>query len=89
MSEAAVMEIGRQALQVAMMVSLPLLLASLLTGILVSLLQVATSIQDVTLTFVPKIIAVGAALVLASTWMVRVLVEFTRDVFLSLPQVVG
>ena len=89
MSEAAVMEIGRQALQVAMLVSLPLLLASLLTGIGVSLLQVATSIQDVTLTFVPKIIAVGAALVFASTWMVRVLVEFTQDIFLRLPQVVG
>lgn len=89
MSESAVIEIGRQALQVAIMVALPMLLASLVTGILVSLFQVATSLQDVTLTFVPKILAVGAALLLAGTWIIRMLVDFTHKIFSSLPGVLG
>jgi flagellar biosynthetic protein FliQ len=88
-SDSAVVEIGRQALQVAIMVALPMLLASLVTGILVSLFQVATSLQDVTLTFVPKILAVGAALLLAGTWIIRMLVDFTHKIFSSLPGVLG
>jgi flagellar biosynthetic protein FliQ len=89
MSEASIVEIGRQALQVSLMAAMPMLLASLVTGIVISLLQVATSIQDVTLTFVPKILAVGAALLFAGTWILRMLVEFAERIFTSLPGVLG
>ena len=89
MSEAAVVEIGRQALQVALLAALPMLLASLVVGVLVSLIQVATSLQDATLTFVPKILAVGGALLLAGHWIIRILLDFTRHIFAALPGAVG
>ncbi|HEU4400898.1 MAG TPA: flagellar biosynthesis protein FliQ [Candidatus Polarisedimenticolia bacterium] len=89
MNESAVIEIGRQALQVTLMAALPMLLASLVVGIVVSLVQVATSLQDATLTFVPKILAVGGSLVLAGHWIIRLLLEFTRHIFADLPGVIG
>ena len=85
MSESAVLEIGQQALMIVMIVAGPLLAASLIVGILVSLVQVATSLQDVTLTFVPKIIAVGLTLVLAGGWMLHVLLDFTSHLLSNIP----
>ncbi len=89
MSEANVIEIGRQALEVSLLVAAPLLAASLLIGILVSLVQVATSIQDVTLTFVPKILVVTLLMLVVGPWMIRTLVDFTHRLFISIPGVVG
>jgi flagellar biosynthetic protein FliQ len=89
MSEAAVLEIGQYGLRIALMVAAPLLLASLAVGILVSLVQVATSLQDATMTFVPKIFAVGLALFLIGPWMMRVLVECARKILMSVPGAVG
>ena len=88
MDEAVVIDIGRQALQVTMMVALPLLLVSLVTGLLISLFQVATSLQDVTLTFVPKIIAVGATILVAGHWMLGILVDYARTLLVGLPGVI-
>jgi flagellar biosynthetic protein FliQ len=79
MSETLVIEIGRQAIEVALLVALPLLAVSLVVGLLVSLFQVTTSLQDVTLTFVPKILAVGVTLLLVGNWMLQMLVGFTRQ----------
>lgn len=89
MSESSVIEIGSQALQVTLLVASPLLAASLLIGIVVSLVQVATSIQDVTLTFVPKILAVTLLMLLFGPWMIRTLVDFTQRIFLLIPGAVG
>lgn len=89
MSEAAVIDLGQQALQTALLVAAPLLLASLMVGILVSLLQVATSLQDATLTFVPKIVGVGLVLILVGPWMIRTLVEFTHKVLSGVAGAVG
>lgn len=89
MNEALVLEVGRHSIQVALMVALPLLAVSLVIGLAISLFQVATSLQDVTLTFVPKILAVGVTLILAGTWMLTVLIEFTRQLFESMPQAIG
>ncbi len=89
MSDAFVLEISRQALHVALLVAMPMLAASLLIGIVVSLVQVATSLQDATLTFVPKILIVAVALLLAGNWMIHTLLDFTRHVFAALPTVVG
>lgn len=85
MSEALVIEIGRQAIQVALLVAMPMLGISLIIGLLISLFQVATSLQDVTLTFVPKIVAVGLTLVLAGGWMLRVLMDFTNHLLTNIP----
>lgn len=89
MSESQVIDIGTQAIQVALMVALPALAVSLVVGLLVSLFQVATSLQDVTLTFVPKIVAVGLTLVLTAHWTLRVLVGFTHRLIASIPSLVG
>jgi flagellar biosynthetic protein FliQ len=89
MSEAAVLEFGQQALMLALLVAAPLLLASLVVGIMVSLAQVATSLQDATLTFVPKIFAVGVMLVLIAPWMARTLVEFTQRIIAGVPGALG
>jgi flagellar biosynthetic protein FliQ len=83
------MEIGRQALQVALLVAMPMLLASLVVGIVVSLIQVATSLQDATLTFVPKILAVAVTLFLAGNWIIRTLLDFTRHILGSVPGMLG
>lgn len=89
MSEALVLEFGQEALMLALTVAAPLLLSSLVVGILVSLVQVATSLQDATLTFVPKIFAVGVVLILIAHWMARTLTEFTQRLLAGVPHVVG
>ena len=89
MSESIVLDIGRQALQTTLIIALPLLMISLVTGLLISIFQVATSLQDITLTFVPKIIAVGGTLLLAGHWILGVLVDYTSKLILSIPEVVG
>ena len=86
MSGDAVIDVSRQAMIVALQVSLPLLIMGLITGVLVSIFQAVTSIQEITLTFVPKILAVLLALVIFGPWMLRVLIEFTTGVFVSIPQ---
>jgi flagellar biosynthesis protein FliQ len=89
MSDTFLLDIGRQALEVSLLVALPMLLASLVMGLLVSLVQVATSLQDATLTFVPKILTVALALLLGGHWMLGVLLDFTRHVFQAVPQALG
>lgn len=89
MTEAVVIDIGRQAIQVTLLVALPLLLVSLVVGLLVSLVQVATSLQDVTLTFVPKIIAVGLTLIFAGHWMLTMLINFTRHLLSDFSRFIG
>lgn len=89
MSETVVLELAQSALQVALFVAAPLLLVSLLIGIVVSLVQVATSLQDVTLTFVPKIVAVGLALMLVGQWMIQTLIDFTHQLVSRIPGMLG
>ena len=81
--------ISKEALMVTLLVSAPLLAAGLVVGVLVSLFQAVTQIQEMTLTFVPKILAVSAALFVFLPWMLTTLVQFTRHVFETLPQVAG
>ena len=89
MSPELVVSLVQQALQVSILVSAPLLLAALATGLLVSVFQAATQINEMTLPFVPKLLAVFAAAVLAGPWMLGLLVDFTRRLFASIPEVVG
>ncbi len=71
-------DLGRQALLVAVKLSLPLLLAGLLVGMFISILQAATQVQEQTLTFVPKMVAMAVALFVLMPWLLTVLVEYTR-----------
>jgi flagellar biosynthetic protein FliQ len=67
----------------------PLLLTALLVGLLVSLFQAATQINEMTLSFIPKILAVFTVLVLAGPWMIKLIVDFTRELFSNLPRMIG
>ncbi|HCF05577.1 MAG: flagellar biosynthesis protein FliQ [Desulfomicrobiaceae bacterium] len=77
---------ARQSIELTLTISLPLLGVGLGVGIVVSILQAATQIQEATLTFVPKIVAVFGALLVAFPWILDKMVEFTREIFINLPQ---
>jgi flagellar biosynthetic protein FliQ len=81
LSEIAVQEVSRQAIWVMLKVGAPVMFVALLVGLIVSLLQALTQVQEMTLTFVPKIVAIFLTLIVATPFMLATLVEFTHDVF--------
>lgn len=85
----AVLDIGLDALLVAAKLSAPILITALVVGFGISLIQSITQIQEVTLSFVPKAIAVGVALLVAGHWMISEIVTFTTDLFERIPQLLG
>jgi flagellar biosynthetic protein FliQ len=89
MNEQAVLSISQNALQVAIMVSAPLLLTALVVGLVVSILQAATQINEATLSFIPKLLGVFAATIIAGPWMVTTLVDYIKTLFESIPHVIG
>ncbi|KQS68400.1 flagellar biosynthesis protein FliQ [Modestobacter sp. Leaf380] len=89
MDDAQITDIAVQTMIVAAKVSAPILLTALLVGFAISLFQAATQIQEQTLSFVPKIIAVALALVLTGNWVLSELVSFTESLFASLPTLLG
>ena len=89
MTPQSVITIGQQALYVTLMLSAPLLLVSLVVGLVVSILQAATQINEMTLSFIPKLIAMVAALVIAGPWMITYYVDYVRRLFESIPSVIG
>jgi flagellar biosynthesis protein FliQ len=89
MTPESVMLVGRQALEMTVLVSAPLLLAALVTGLLVSLFQAATQINEMTLSFIPKVLTMFLVMVLAGPWMLTLMTDYMRNLFLSLPSVVG
>ena len=80
--------IGQQALFMTMLVSAPLMLAALLTGLLVSIFQAATSINEMTLTFIPKLIVMFIVLILAGPWMIETMTSYMRELFSNIPQLI-
>ncbi len=84
-----VLEFGRLAMEQLVRVSLPVLGVALVVGLAVSLLQAVTQINEATLSFVPKLLAVLGVLGLAGPWMMSTLVDWIRQVILSIPQAVG
>ena len=89
MTPTALIELGRQAVEVTLMVSAPLFIAALATGLLISIFQAATQINEMTLSFVPKLVAIFVTLVLAGPWMITVLTDFMRRLFESIPSMIG
>ncbi|MES2719384.1 MAG: flagellar biosynthesis protein FliQ [Pseudomonadota bacterium] len=80
-----VIEIGRQALIVTALLSAPLLISALAVGLLVGMFQAATQIQDMTLSFIPKLIVLVIALGLTGHWMLRLLIDYTRNLLQMIP----
>lgn len=81
MDQGYVLDIGRQGVEVALMVSLPILAVTLFFGLLVSVFQAVTQVQEMTLTFVPKLLGVAAVLAFMGNWMLTTLVQFTHLCF--------
>lgn len=89
MTPDGVLNIGRQALELGLMLSAPLLLTALVVGVVVGLFQAATQINEMTLSFIPKLIGVSVAAVATGPWMLRLLVDYTRQLFESIPLLIG
>ncbi len=88
MTELLVIKIMRESLMTTLIVSAPILGVGMIVGLIVSIFQTTTSIQEQTLTFVPKIIAIFAAIIIFASWMIRTLVAYTLNIF-SLIEKIG
>jgi len=89
MTPETVMTIGQRALEMTLLLSAPLLLTALAVGLLVGVVQAATQINEMTLSFIPKLIAMVLALVVAGPWMLKLMISYTRELFESIPGLVG
>ncbi|MCU0940889.1 MAG: flagellar biosynthesis protein FliQ [Burkholderiaceae bacterium] len=89
MNSQAVITLGQQALYTMLMLAAPMLLAALVVGLVVSILQAATQINEMTLSFIPKLIAMMAALVIAGPWMITFFVDYMRRMFEAIPSAIG
>ncbi len=85
MTDTAVLDLGRQALIISAKLALPILAVALVVGTVISLLQAVTQVQEMTLTFVPKVVAIAMVLMLSGGWMLNQLVEFTRRLYEAAP----
>ena len=85
LDSAMVIDIGREALLVAVMVASPMLGIALVVGLIIGVFQAATSINEMTLSFIPKIAALVAVLILLGSWQISVIVDFTRKMFERIP----
>lgn len=89
MTPTTVIEIGRNAVELTLMISAPLFLAALVTGLIVSIFQAATQINEATLSFVPKLIAIFITLIIAGPWMLTMLTDYIRRLYESIPGMIG
>jgi flagellar biosynthetic protein FliQ len=83
-----VINVGMQAMQLAFKIAMPLLLVGLAVGLLISVFQAVTQIQEQTLTFIPKIVAMGLVLVVAGPWMLSEVVTYTQQLYSSIPTMI-
>lgn len=89
MTPETIISLGQRALEMAVLVSAPLLLTALVVGVLISLFQAATQINEMTLSFVPKLLALVLVLLLAGPWMLQLLIDFTRNLMKDIPSLIG
>jgi len=89
MDSDSVIEIGRQALEVTILLAAPILGASLVIGLIIAMFQAATQINEMTLSFVPKLMVVAAVLMLAGPWMLRLITDFTERLVENVPFLIG
>lgn len=88
MTAETVVTIGQQALEMAILVSAPLLLAALATGLLVSIFQAATSINEMTLSFIPKLLVMFVVMIVAGPWMINTMTDYMARLFSSIPDII-
>ncbi|QEL64379.1 flagellar biosynthesis protein [Oryzomicrobium terrae] len=89
MNTGTVVEIGRQAVEATILLSGPMLAVALVVGLLISIFQAATSLNEATLSFVPKVLAMFATLIIAGPWMIQTAVDFITRLFTAIPQLIG
>lgn len=89
MTPTTVVEIGRNALEVTLMISAPLFLAALITGLIVSIFQAATQINEATLSFVPKLVAIFITMIVAGPWMITIMTDYMRRLYEAIPSMIG
>ena len=89
MTPESVMTMGQKAMEVTLLVSAPLLLVALAMGLVISIFQAATQINEMTLSFIPKLVALFATLVVTGPWLLGVMTDYMRQVFESIPAMVG
>jgi flagellar biosynthesis protein FliQ len=89
MTPETVMTMGRNAMEVTLMVAAPLLLVALIIGLIVSIFQAATQINESTLSFIPKLVGIFVALVVAGPWMLTVMLDYMRQIFAGIPGMIG
>ncbi|WP_039788479.1 flagellar biosynthesis protein FliQ [Herbaspirillum huttiense] len=88
MTPESVMTMGRQAMEVTLLIAAPMLITALLIGLIVSIFQAATQINEATLTFIPKLVGVFLALIIAGPWMLSVMLDYMRLMFTGIPAMV-
>ncbi len=89
MTPESVMSLGRHAMEITLLIAAPLLLTALVIGLIVSIFQAATQINEATLSFIPKLVGIFVALVIAGPWMLSVMLDYMRQVFTDIPGMVG
>ena len=89
MTPESVMSLSRHAMEVTVMLAAPLLLVALVIGLVVSIFQAATQINETTLSFIPKLIGIFVALVVAGPWMLSIMLDYMREVFSSIPGMIS
>lgn len=89
MEQEFVLTLGQRMLEVVTMLSAPLLIPALIVGFLIGMFQAATQINEMTLSFIPKLMVVGVALVVAGPWMLTTFISFTRELYLNIPAMIG
>ena len=88
MNQDVVINVGMQAMQLAFKIAMPLLLVGLVVGLVISVFQAVTQIQEQTLTFIPKIVAMGLVLVVAGPWMLSEVITYTQQLYSSIPTMI-
>ena len=89
MTPEVVMQVGRQAVEMTLLMAGPLLLAALVIGLIVSVFQAATQINEQTLSFIPKLVGMFLILLLAGPWMLEIMVDYVRRLFENIPLLIG
>jgi flagellar biosynthetic protein FliQ len=89
MTPSTVVDLGRHAMEIMLLVSAPLFIAALATGLIVSIFQAATQINEATLSFVPKLIVIFLTLLVAGPWMLTLLISYMRELYEAIPSLIG
>lgn len=89
MTPETVMTMGRQAMEVTLMIAAPMLLVALVVGLAISIFQAATQINETTLSFIPKLVGIFLALILAGPWMLSVMLDYMRQMFTGIPGMIS